>query len=39
MVKDFWSDLAQARKSEELVREVFASLTDEYTFVNVGSDR
>ena len=39
MVKDFWSDLAQARKSEELVREVFASLTDEYTFIDVGSDR
>lgn len=39
MVSNFWSDLAQARSAEDLVREVFASLTDEYTFIDVGSDR
>ena len=39
MVANFWNDLAQARKSEDLVREVFASLTNEYTFIDVGSQR
>lgn len=39
MVSNFWSDLAQAKKAEDLVREVFASLTDKYTFIDVGSQR
>ena len=39
MVSNFWNDLAQAHKSEELVRRLFASLTNEYTFINVGSER
>lgn len=39
MVKDFWKDLAQARKSEQFVMELLSSLTDEYSFVNVGDDR
>lgn len=39
MVSNFWSDLAQARKAEDLVRELFSSLTDKYTFIDVGSQR
>lgn len=39
MVSNFWSDLAQARKAEDLVREVFANLTDKYTFVDVANQR
>lgn len=37
MVANFWNDLAQARKSEDLVREVFSKLTTDYTFLDVGS--
>lgn len=39
MVSNFWDDLAQARKSEDLVREVFSSLTNDYIFIDVGSQR
>lgn len=39
MVKEFWNDLAQARKSEDMVRELFASLTADYDFIDVGSQR
>ena len=36
MVSNFYSDLKKAQKAEELVREVFASLTSDYKFINVG---
>lgn len=39
MVKDFYNDLAKARKAEVLVRDVFASLSDKYTFTTVGDQR
>ena len=37
MVSNFYSDLAKARKAEDLVREVFSSLTNDYKFYDVGS--
>ena len=39
MVNNFWSDLAQAQKVEQLALDVFASLTDSYTFYNVSGER
>lgn len=39
MVSNFYSDLKKAQKAEELVREVFASLTSDYKFINVGDQR
>lgn len=39
MVSNFWSDLAQARSAEDLVREVFSRLTDKYTFKDVANQR
>lgn len=35
----FLQDLLKAHKAEDLVREVLASLTDEYTFEDVADDR
>jgi hypothetical protein len=37
MVFDFWRDLQLARSAEDIVRETFSSLTDEFTFYDVGS--
>lgn len=39
MVFDFWKDLQLARGAEDIVRETFSSLTDEFTFYDVGSQR
>ena len=39
MVSNFWSDLAQARSAEDLVREVFSRLTDKYTFKDIANQR
>lgn len=39
MVSNFYSDLNKAKKAEDLVRETFASLTNEYTFIDVSNDR
>ncbi len=37
MVSNFYNDLRQAQKVEELVREVFSELSNNYTFIDVGS--
>lgn len=39
MIKEFWSDLSKAKYSEQLVREVLSSLTDEYEFQDVSNQR
>ena len=39
MVNGFYRDLAQARKSEQLVLEVLSALTTDYTFEPVGDNR
>ena len=39
MVKNFYGDLAEARKAEHLVAEVLSKLTFEYTFEEVGDQR
>ena len=39
MVSNFWEDLRNARSAEDIVRETFSSLTDKYTFIDVGSQR
>lgn len=39
MCKQFLLDLARGHKAEDKVREVLASLTDEYTFIDVADDR
>lgn len=36
MLSDFQSDLAKGKRAEQLVKEVFASLTDEYIFEDVS---
>ena len=39
MVKNFQRDLERARVAEELVRDIFGNLTDNYTFESVGDQR
>lgn len=39
VVANFYRDLEKARKAEDLVRDVFASMTDDYTFTTVGDQR
>lgn len=39
MIKQFWLDLEDARKVEDLVRETFAGMTNEYTFEDVSKER
>lgn len=39
MVSNFYSDLAKAKKAEDLVKEVFTSLTSDYKFIDVGDQR
>ena len=39
MVSNFWSDLIEAQKVEDLVMDVFAGLTKDYSFVNVSGER
>lgn len=36
MVSNFWTDLSAARGAEDIVRETFSSLTNEFTFYDVG---
>ena len=38
-VQNFFSDLAEAKKTEELVRNVFGEMTDEYEFEDVSNER
>lgn len=39
MVKDFYKDLEKAHTAENIVLEVFSSLSSEYNFENVSNDR
>lgn len=39
MLNGFKEDLAKAKEAEEIVREVFTSLTDKYEFTDVSEDR
>lgn len=39
MLSNFKADLQKAKKAEELVRDVFSSLTSEYVFEDVSNDR
>ena len=39
MVRDFYSDLEKAKSAESLVANVFSSLTNDYTFEEVGDQR
>ena len=38
-VANFFSDLAEAKKTEELVLKTFSQMTDEYVFENVSDER
>ena len=38
MLKDFHSDLMNAKGAEKIVRDTFASLTNDFTFVDVSDD-
>ena len=39
MIKQFWLDLEDARKVEDLVRETFSNMTNAYTFEDVSKER
>ena len=39
MLRQFREDLANAKHAEELVREVFTSLTNKYSFLDVSEDK
>lgn len=39
MIKQFWLDLEDARKVEDLVKETFSNMTNEYTFEDVSKER
>lgn len=39
MIKQFWLDLEDARKVEDLVRETFSGMTSDYTFEDVSKER
>lgn len=39
MVTNFWEDLRQAQKAEDLVREVFSRLTSNYSFADVSGQK
>ena len=39
MVSNFWADLSAARSAEQIVLDTFSSLTTDFTFYDVGSQR
>lgn len=39
MVSNFFSDLEKGHKAEDIVRNTFAALTNEYSFYDVSGDR
>lgn len=36
---DFWIDLNNARSAEQIVKDTFSTLTEEYSFYNVANER